>query len=283
MANPQREDGYTAIANSIMDALCKIRIPGEARQVFDVVFRKTYGWNKREDAISLSQFCESTGLNKPHVVVALDKLKSMNLITEKGNAITEKGNSICKVYEINKDFELWKPLPKKVMQYPKKVKVVTEKGNASLPFSGTTKDTATKDTITKTRARSRIIPDWIPQNTFLEYLEMRNKIKKPLLEKSFPRFFASLKKVCEESRASPEQILNQSIINSWQGIFPLKTGANTNAGIRTSRSDPRDRTLQSREDAEIAAITAKWEAAKAASSNHAGGDAGNDDAPDFSG
>ena len=56
MASPQLKDGYVAIANEIMDALAHIRIPGEARQVLDVILRKTYGWKKKEDEISLSQF-----------------------------------------------------------------------------------------------------------------------------------------------------------------------------------------------------------------------------------
>ena len=60
MANPQKENGYTAIANEIMEALCRHRIPGEDRQVLDVIFRKTYGFNKIEDYISLSQFVDMT-------------------------------------------------------------------------------------------------------------------------------------------------------------------------------------------------------------------------------
>ena len=67
MAEPQKENGYTPIANEIMDALCRIRIPGEERQVLDCIFRKTYGWNKCEDSISLTQFMEMTGLKKPAV------------------------------------------------------------------------------------------------------------------------------------------------------------------------------------------------------------------------
>lgn len=133
MASPQKENGYTAIANEIMDALGGIRIPGEARQALDIIFRRTYGWNKKQTAISLEQFAEVTHQNKPHVVNSLKKLFEMNLITEKGNAVTEKGNSICKVYEINKDFDTWKPLPKKVTPLPKKVISVTEKGNEALP------------------------------------------------------------------------------------------------------------------------------------------------------
>jgi len=113
LANPQAENGHTDIANEIMDALAKTRIPGEARQVLDFIFRKTYGWHKKEDDISLSQFVDGTGMSKTRVCQAINKLTSMNLITKKGNNVTEKGNGWCSTYCFNKDFHTWKPLPKK--------------------------------------------------------------------------------------------------------------------------------------------------------------------------
>jgi len=61
---PQKENGYTPIANEIMDALCSHRISGEERQLLDCIIRKTYGWNKKVDEISLSQFMKMTGMYK---------------------------------------------------------------------------------------------------------------------------------------------------------------------------------------------------------------------------
>lgn len=66
------------------------------------------------------------------------------------------------------------------------------------------------------------IPDWVPLKTFQEYVDMRKRIKKPLNEQSYPRFFSHLEKLCQSSDASPEDILNQSIVNGWQGIFELR-------------------------------------------------------------
>ena len=109
MANPQTENGYTKIANEIMIALCRVRIPGEARQILDVIISKTYGWNKKCDRISLSQFVEMTGQQKSHVSRNIKKLEAMNLIV-----ITLKGNKLGHTYNFIKDFERWKPLPKKV-------------------------------------------------------------------------------------------------------------------------------------------------------------------------
>ena len=103
MANPQRENGTTDIA-----ALMRTRVPGEARQIIDTIFRQTYGWHKKEDRISLSQFCGFTGLKKPTVIRAIQKAQNMNII------IIKKDNAGNSIYLINKDFSTWKPLSKKI-------------------------------------------------------------------------------------------------------------------------------------------------------------------------
>ncbi len=113
MASPQIEDGYTRIANEIMEALARIRIPGEARQIVDTIFRKTYGFNKKEDMISLSQFCLATGMKKPACSRAIKTASRMNVIIK-------KDNSGIHFYSINKDFETWKPLSKKITHFIEK-------------------------------------------------------------------------------------------------------------------------------------------------------------------
>jgi phage replication O-like protein O len=139
MANPQLDNGYVRIATEIMEAFARIRIPGEARQVLDVILRKTYGFQKKEDKISLSQFCLATGLTKPHVCHSLAKLRIMNLIAEKGNGGTT-------TYSFNKDFDAWKALPKKAT-LPKKEMNVAEKGknHCRKRVPQKIKDTLTKD------------------------------------------------------------------------------------------------------------------------------------------
>jgi len=127
MANPQLENGHFLIANDLWDAVCSIRIPGEARQVLDSIIRKTYGWHKKEDEISLSQFKEMTGLSSVHIIRARGKLLSMNIIV-----VTQKGNRGNLTYSVQKDYSKWRALPKKV--------IVTQKGNKALPKKVHTKD-----------------------------------------------------------------------------------------------------------------------------------------------
>lgn len=81
MANPQTEHGYTRIANEVLEALARTRIPGEARQVLDFIIRKTYGFHKKQDLISVSQIAKATGLDPRAVVRAKNRLRSMRIIT----------------------------------------------------------------------------------------------------------------------------------------------------------------------------------------------------------
>lgn len=147
MANPQKENGFVAIANEIVEALGATRIPGEAVQVLWIILRKTYGFNKKEDWISLSQFQEATGISKPHIVRALKMLLDMNIIAKKGNNVAKKGNEPI-TYCLNKNYELWEKIPKRIT-LPKKAMIVAKKGNASLPKKEHTKDNTTKDNLTK--------------------------------------------------------------------------------------------------------------------------------------
>ena len=141
---PQLENGYTKIANEIFDNLSKIRIPGESGQVLAVIFRKTYGFHKKKDRISLSQFCVGTGLKKPNVCRAINKLLSMQLIIKIDTNLGE-------VYEFQKDHKKWVPLSKRITgkSLSKKIMSVIQKDNASLSKKIHTKDTTTKDTYTK--------------------------------------------------------------------------------------------------------------------------------------
>ena len=62
MANPQREEGHVDIANEIVEFLAKTYLSSYESQVLWAIFRKTYGWQKKEDWITGSQLVEMTGI-----------------------------------------------------------------------------------------------------------------------------------------------------------------------------------------------------------------------------
>ncbi len=188
MANPQKENGYTPIANEIVEALARTRINGEAMQVLWVIIRKTYGFNKKEDSISLSQFVEVTGLPKPTVCKALNKLKRLGIITQKANAVANK-------YCLIKNYALWKPLPKKPT-LPKKEIIITQKAKKYYPKSHIQK-TVTKDTITK---------DIQTSDEIAQFIHLFKEIN-PTIGKDYGR---------PPQRAASERLLKLHPLDYWE-------------------------------------------------------------------
>ena len=123
-------------------------------------------------------------------------------------------------------------------------------------------------------------PDWIKKETWEAYREMRYHKRAPLTDRASALIIKELEKLKSEGH-NPEDVLNESIMKAWTGVFPLRGGDRNGREFRTNRTDPQDKILQSREDIEVAAITAKWEADKKAARDKTRRTAGNDDAPDF--
>lgn len=104
MASPQKENGNTQIANEIIEALIGSGINGTEWSVVMLIIRKTYGWQKKQDQISLTQFLDNIPVSKWALCKALKKLQLVNIIrlVNKGNS---KNNS--NVYSFNKDYDSW--------------------------------------------------------------------------------------------------------------------------------------------------------------------------------
>ncbi len=187
MKIPKLANGYTRIANEIMDELSKIRIPGRARQVLDFILRKTYGWHKKTATISLSQFTEGTGMSKISVCKGLNKLLDMNLITKKGNAksyFTKKGNDYDITYGLQKEYNRWNcvTLPKKVMTptLPKKETLRYQKRKSTLPKKVTPplKDKSNKDKERYTKDFLAFYQKYPIKKSKSKAFESWNKLKK---------------------------------------------------------------------------------------------------------
>lgn len=150
MKSPQLENGYTKISNEIIEALAKTKLNGEALRILFVIIRKTYGYNKKEDKISLSQFMLTTSLMKSAVCRGLKRLINMNIIIK-------IDNEDIQIYRFNKDFDSWKSLTKLLMDsksLTKPLTTVNETVNTSLTKLRHTKENTTKDNITKDILRS---------------------------------------------------------------------------------------------------------------------------------
>ena len=77
---PQLEDGYIRIANELFDAVLKKLTSYRHIKVVLAILRKTYGYQKKEDDITISQLAELTGIHRNNVGAAIKELEQMRVI-----------------------------------------------------------------------------------------------------------------------------------------------------------------------------------------------------------
>lgn len=120
MANPQKEDGNTGINNDVLDKLISSGINGTEWAVCMHVLRKTWGFNKKTDFISLSQFLDVIPATKPSICKALSNLQLVKILL-----LVKKGNSknSYNQWKFNKNYDSW--------QLVKKSKLVKKKKSTS--------------------------------------------------------------------------------------------------------------------------------------------------------
>jgi len=99
MARPQLENGYTPIANEIIEKFATLHLSPNQWQILFCVIRKTYGYKKKVDYIANCQIAEFTQLGKEVVSRAVKELTERNILTKDGRNIG-----------LNKDWETWTKL-----------------------------------------------------------------------------------------------------------------------------------------------------------------------------
>jgi phage replication O-like protein O len=138
MANPQKENGYTPIANEILEKIISSGLNGTEKAVILHILRKTYGFQKKEDEISLSQFMVSIPVSRQTLCSALEVLQLVKIVR-----LVKKGNSkkASNLWAFNKNYDEW--------QLVKKAKLVKKISATSQVFH--------KQLVKKTRHTKEIL------------------------------------------------------------------------------------------------------------------------------
>ena len=99
------------------------------------------------------------------------------------------------------------------------------------PTSSSASSSASSSSKKKTNPRAKnprthppsafVLPDWISSDAWNDFEDHRKTIRKPLTDKSRKLAVAELSKL-RDLGYPPNDVLAQSILNGWTGLFPLK-------------------------------------------------------------
>lgn len=206
------------VPNAVVDELMA-KMSANALRCYLLITRKTTGWGKSSDKISASQFMDYLGIkDKRTIYTALTELANLGLI----NTIKNNGG----ITEYSLVLELSEPVTKNAgTKNATSSKKCTEPVTKNVPTTSNKKCHSTKDNIKNNITKKRnTVFDPIsvkPQNVSLDvwcnWIDYRNSLGKKLQPQSWMKQSQML-----EEQENPEAMINRSIMNGWQGLFPLK-------------------------------------------------------------
>lgn len=191
MKTPQTADGFMRLAtgdsaNDFVMPLIGAQLTGVEWQIVMSIIRKTYGYGKKEDWISLGQFVQFSGRSKKGVCIAIAALEEKNIIHTR--RVTQKT-----FYSFNKNFTSWKvvypsslvnsstPPKKKETSVGQYTSDGTPVHQSVVNASTHTKENVTKDNDTK-EIPTVILPIFSPLNFMPEFVVDPSAVADPAAE-----------------------------------------------------------------------------------------------------
>ena len=230
MANPQKENGYTPIANELLDRIVSFGFSKREYEIILLILRYTYGFKKLSTELSLNFIAGKTTIHKPDISKTLKYLYERKIIFYNG---TEIG--------LQKDYEKWQSVSKTLT--PSVSKTLTNREQNTNPslvkHSQSVSKTLTPIYVVKENIKKTIKENIKPPFAIFEeilattvfkpiaerFLEYRKEIKKPFKSpKSLTAWLSQLERLSGGNYETAAAIVEQSIANQWQGIFELKSG-----------------------------------------------------------
>jgi phage replication O-like protein O len=121
MSSPQLENGYTPIANELLEALFQSELSRCEYQIVLAIIRKTYGYHKKEASIGNSQLALMTGIDRRNVGRTIRALSEKNILLRGTDTNTH-------TIGLNKQYKEWflPKLPVQLASRPIKTDVMDD-------------------------------------------------------------------------------------------------------------------------------------------------------------
>ena len=121
MSSPQLENGYTPIANELLEALFQSELSRCEYQIVLAIIRKTYGYHKKMAELSNSQLALMTGIDRRNVGRTIRALSEKNILLRGTDTNTH-------TIGLNKQYKEWflPKLPVQLASRPIKTDVMVD-------------------------------------------------------------------------------------------------------------------------------------------------------------
>lgn len=103
MASPQKENGYTSIANELLEQLYRRRFSASQLKILLLVIRFTYGFNRKKATLSNTFIAAGTGIHEITVSKEVGTLLRDNVL----KLYKKPSFHSSRIIGINKDYESW--------------------------------------------------------------------------------------------------------------------------------------------------------------------------------
>ena len=229
MASPQKENGYTAIANELLEAICKARFNGTQYKILLCVMRYTYGFHRKAHGLSITFISNSIGVSRRYVSAEIQRLIDQNVLA----VLSKHTDTSSRVLAVNKNYNEW-------LTYGTIVQQVNDCSTDELEqhttgeelFTTTGEELFTQERKNKTKLKESISKKSkidlqqydLSQSVidvFAEFVEHRKQMKKPATQLSVKKII----NMFQQNKYNDDEMilsLEKSIMNGYQGVCPLK-------------------------------------------------------------
>jgi phage replication O-like protein O len=101
VASPQLENGYTPIANELLEAVLRTPLTSREAKCLLAVARETYGWSRKAKRVTAYRVALLTGIGRTKAARALHDLKARNILANGSEGVG-----------LQKDYHRWIVLPR---------------------------------------------------------------------------------------------------------------------------------------------------------------------------
>lgn len=196
------------VPNALVDDLLS-ELSGSELKCYLFIVRKTRGWQKASDAISISQFVEGTKLSNRQIIDSCNRLVELGLVVQK------TGQRGVKIFTLDS----CEKFTSEKSSHVKKVQATSEKSSQVLVKKvHTQKDTSLNTLIQKTNNIPREAqlkkPDQVSEQVWKDFTKHRKTKKAPLTQ-------TALDGIIREANLAGwtlEAALTECLERGWQGF-----------------------------------------------------------------